>query len=252
MAARLGISVSYLSQLESDDRPITHAVPPALGAAFPRDWAEIDAERRRRAALVRADARRSPIRCSPTRSPPEPRPAARCRSEQPGARRPPDRAPRRRSRAAEERLRDRRRGVGSDAGGGRRLPWEEVRDWFHDAGNYVDPIDRAAERLAALELRPSPAPRWRRVSVRGTASRSPRATTGGAALRALRPGDARCTLDAVAAAGKPPLPARPPARRAWRSPTRSPRIVARADVALRGARDSCSRSGSPITPRARC
>src|SRR3990167_5175335 len=31
---------------------------------------------------------------------------------------------------------------------GSRLPWEEVRDWFHDAGNYVDSIDRAAETLA--------------------------------------------------------------------------------------------------------
>ena len=38
-------------------------------------------------------------------------------------------------------------------------PWEEVRDWFHDAGNYVDSIDRAAETLAG-QLRgrePSPA-----------------------------------------------------------------------------------------------
>src|SRR3546814_13415918 len=42
---------------------------------------------------------------------------------------------------------------------GSRLPWEEVRDWFHDAGNYVDSIDRAAEALAG-QLRgkePSPA-----------------------------------------------------------------------------------------------
>ena len=28
------------------------------------------------------------------------------------------------------------------------LPWEEVRDWFHSAGNYVDPIDQAAEAIA--------------------------------------------------------------------------------------------------------
>lgn len=32
-----------------------------------------------------------------------------------------------------------------------RLPWEEVRDWFHEAGNYIDLLDRAAERIA-LEL----------------------------------------------------------------------------------------------------
>src|SRR3546814_14844384 len=42
---------------------------------------------------------------------------------------------------------------------GRRLPWEEVRDWFHDAGNYVASIDESEERLVgkggvvSLELR---------------------------------------------------------------------------------------------------
>ncbi len=29
-----------------------------------------------------------------------------------------------------------------------RLPWEEVRDWFHLSNNYVDVIDHAAEQLA--------------------------------------------------------------------------------------------------------
>jgi predicted transcriptional regulator len=37
-----------------------------------------------------------------------------------------------------------------DAGSGEaaRLPWEEVRDWFHTERNYVDAIDREAERIA--------------------------------------------------------------------------------------------------------
>jgi XRE family transcriptional regulator, fatty acid utilization regulator len=39
--------------------------------------------------------------------------------------------------------------LSSDTGGVARLPWEEVRDWFHLANNYVDPLDRAAEALAA-------------------------------------------------------------------------------------------------------
>jgi XRE family transcriptional regulator, fatty acid utilization regulator len=39
--------------------------------------------------------------------------------------------------------------LASDSSSLSRLPWEEVRDWFHLAGNYVDPIDRAAEALAA-------------------------------------------------------------------------------------------------------
>src|SRR5690606_29130482 len=35
-----------------------------------------------------------------------------------------------------------------ERGPGGPFPWDEVREWFHDAGNYVDAIDRAAERLA--------------------------------------------------------------------------------------------------------
>jgi predicted transcriptional regulator len=31
-----------------------------------------------------------------------------------------------------------------------RLPWEEVRDWFHEAGNYVGVLDEAAERLGDM------------------------------------------------------------------------------------------------------
>ncbi len=34
------------------------------------------------------------------------------------------------------------------AGGGR-LPWDEVRDWFHEANNYIDPLDTAAERIGS-------------------------------------------------------------------------------------------------------
>jgi len=50
-------------------------------------------------------------------------------------------------RAAEERLAIAEESM--TAGTGARLPWEAVRDWFHEAGNYVDPLDRAAETLAA-------------------------------------------------------------------------------------------------------
>src|SRR3569833_236370 len=42
MARRAGISVSYLSQIESDDRPMTESVLAAFAAAFPLDWGEIE------------------------------------------------------------------------------------------------------------------------------------------------------------------------------------------------------------------
>ena len=42
MAQALGISVSYLSQLENDDRPLTAKVKAAVASAFPTDWASFD------------------------------------------------------------------------------------------------------------------------------------------------------------------------------------------------------------------
>nr|MBP6112775.1 helix-turn-helix transcriptional regulator [Sphingobium sp.] len=42
MARVLGISVSYLSQLENDDRPLTAKVKAALAEVYPVDWAAFD------------------------------------------------------------------------------------------------------------------------------------------------------------------------------------------------------------------
>ena len=41
MAATLGISASYLSQLENDERHLTPALTDGLRAAFPLDWADL-------------------------------------------------------------------------------------------------------------------------------------------------------------------------------------------------------------------
>jgi predicted transcriptional regulator len=48
--------------------------------------------------------------------------------------------------------------IGASLAAGGRLPWEEVRDWFHHAGNYVDALDRAAEDLAARIGQGEPSP----------------------------------------------------------------------------------------------
>ncbi len=96
------------------------------------------------------------------------------------------------------------------SGAGARMPWEAVRDWFHIAGNYVDPLDRAAEALAE-QLGPEEAALIARLADHGITI----VTTAdeAAPLRSLdRP---HGTLDAQRrdAARKPPLPDRPPARR---------------------------------------
>src|SRR3569623_1233027 len=70
MAKRLGISVSYLSQLESDERPLTAAVTAALRRHHPAALAAIEGEipARRLGALEGALA--DPV------LPPPPAPAA--------------------------------------------------------------------------------------------------------------------------------------------------------------------------------
>ncbi len=140
MAARLGVSVSYLSQLESDTRPLTAAVTATLAQHFPAALAGIEGEApaRRLAALGHALA-------DPAVAPLPPEAIAQLASEQPDLA---DRliALHAAKRAAEERVALAEEAM--TAGVGARLPWEAVRDWFHDAGNYVDALDRAAEALA--------------------------------------------------------------------------------------------------------
>jgi len=57
-AGALGISVSYLSQIEHDDRPLTPALLDRLQKLFPLEWEEVaaDAGDRRAGALREAAA----------------------------------------------------------------------------------------------------------------------------------------------------------------------------------------------------
>ncbi|MCW3837070.1 short-chain fatty acyl-CoA regulator family protein [Sphingomonas canadensis] len=180
MAARIGISTSYLSQIENADRPITPAVLAALGEAFPGDWAAIDPEEDTSLLIDAVDAAGDPS---------VPEAALAPDTVRRGVEQQPQLARRmvalhrafRRSQDQLAVLDDR-----YDAGSGEaaRLPWEEVRDWFHAERNYVDAIDREAERIAdALE------------GARGLEARladrfGVRVETGGDRLRAYDP-DAR-------------------------------------------------------------
>jgi predicted transcriptional regulator/DNA-binding XRE family transcriptional regulator len=140
MATRLGLSVSYLSQLESGERPLTAAVSAALARHYPQALAAIEgAEPARRLAALGAAL------ADPALPPLEAEAAARLAVERPEIA---DRliALHAAKRAAEERLALAEETL--TAGGSTRLPWEAVRDWFHEAGNYIDPLDRAGEARA--------------------------------------------------------------------------------------------------------
>ena len=143
MATLLGISVSYLSQLEHDDRPLTPVLLEALARGFPLDWQEFDddAATRRFAALREATA--DPLFPAPLSSDQ----ISRVAEQQPVLA---DQfiALHTAYRQVGERLQIVDEAMADDNVGGSRLPWEEVRDWFHLAGNYVDTLDRAAEGLA--------------------------------------------------------------------------------------------------------
>ena len=144
MARRVGISVSYLSQIETDERPLTSAVALAFTRAFPHDWSEVEEDEAARLRAAIAEAMDDPLSPDPL----DDAALARAVEQQPAlARR--YVALHAAWRQADEQLKILDDAVDSGVAAGTRLPWEEVRDWFHHAGNYVDAIDTAAETLAA-------------------------------------------------------------------------------------------------------
>jgi predicted transcriptional regulator len=150
MAATLGLSVSYLSQLENDDRPITPAVAAALERSFPLDWPPAGAETASSRTDVFLRAIADPLFAGLEQTDG----FVRAAEQQPAL---VDRFLRLHAayRAAEERRQIVDEALSSGAPGGGRLPWEEVRDWFHESGNYIDVLDRAGERLS-VELDAEP------------------------------------------------------------------------------------------------
>lgn len=153
-ASALGISTSYLSQIEHDDRPLTPVLLDRLQKLFPLEWDSVatDARDRREGALREAAA--DPLFAS------APLPADQLER---AALQHPQLADQfialhAAYRRAGQRLQMIDEALTGGTAEGSRLPWEEVRDWFHDAGNYVDRIDRAAEALAASLHDHAPSP----------------------------------------------------------------------------------------------
>lgn len=153
LAQQLGISPSYLSQLEHDDRPLTPRLIERVASLFPLDWQDFPADDSEQLALMLREAASDPLFAEPM--PPDM--IAKLAEQQPGfARRFVElhEALRR----ANQRLEMIDEALTVDTDEGARLPWEEVRDWFHLSNNYVDSIDRAAEQLAAAIAGPAKAP----------------------------------------------------------------------------------------------
>lgn len=143
-AAKLGISLPYLNQMENNHRPVSAAVVLALVQEFGLDVSNLttnDAERTvsdMREALadpvfVAAPPPLADLHLAATNAPALARAFLMLH---------------RAYRQTHERLASLDEALGRDDTALRPSPWEDVRDFFHYCDNYLDAIDHAAEHYA--------------------------------------------------------------------------------------------------------
>lgn len=144
-AAKLGVSLPYLNQMENNNRPVSTTVVLALAQEFGFDVTELstgDAERlvsdMREAmadpVLAESEAPLSDLRLTASNAPSLARAFL---------------ALHRAYRQTHERLASLDEALGREDVQMQPSPWDEVRDFFHYCDNYIDAVDRAAEHFAA-------------------------------------------------------------------------------------------------------
>ena len=143
-AAKLGVSLPYLNQMENNNRPVSTTVVLALAQEFGFDVTELstgDAERMvsdMREALADPIFGDSPppladLRLTASNAPALARAFLELHSVY---------------RQTHERLASLDEALGREDSRTQASPWDEVRDFFHYCDNYIDAVDRAAERFA--------------------------------------------------------------------------------------------------------
>ncbi|MFP4405037.1 helix-turn-helix domain-containing protein [Rhodosalinus sp.] len=143
-AAKLGVSLPYLNQMENNNRPLSTTVLLALAQEFGFDVTELGTGEAERLVSDMREALADPVFADVP-------PVTDLRltaSNAPGV----ARAFLELHRAYREvhgRLASLDEALGRDEGRARPSPWEEVRDFFHYCDNYIDAVDRAAEGFAA-------------------------------------------------------------------------------------------------------
>ncbi len=142
-AQKLGISLSYLNQMENNHRPISAAVVLAMAREFEFDVTELSvAEADRMVADIR-EALADPLfgeappladlQLTASNAPALARAFLNLH---------------RTYRHGQDRLASLNEALGQGTTGLDPQPWEEVRDFFHYCDNYIDAVDRAAEHFA--------------------------------------------------------------------------------------------------------
>ncbi|MGV6802610.1 MAG: helix-turn-helix domain-containing protein [Ruegeria sp.] len=144
-AAKLGVSLPYLNQMENNNRPVSTTVVLALAQEFGMDVTELSTGDSERLVSDMREALADPIfadaippladlRLTASNAPA----LARSFIELHKA-----------YRQTHERLASLDEALGREDARMQASPWEEVRDFFHYCDNYIDAVDRAAERFSS-------------------------------------------------------------------------------------------------------
>ncbi len=143
-ADRLGVSLPYLNQMENNHRPVSAAVVLGLAGEFGLDVTELSAGDAERLVSDMREALADPVFADGAPPLADLRLAA---SNAPALARS-FLELHRAYRQAHERLASLDEALGRETGQTVVSPWEEVRDFFHYCDNYIDAVDRAAERFS--------------------------------------------------------------------------------------------------------
>lgn len=146
-AAKLGVSLPYLNQMENNNRPVSTTVVLALAQEFGLDVTELSTGDSERLVSDMREAMADPLFADALPPVADLRLAA-------------SNAPafahaflelHRSYRQMQERLASLDEALGREDSRSTPSPWEEVRDFFHYCDNYIDAVDRAAEHFANKE-----------------------------------------------------------------------------------------------------
>lgn len=143
-AGRLGVSLPYLNQMENNNRPVSTAVVVALAREFGTDVTELSTGDGERMVSDMKEALADPVFPAPGPSMADLRLVA---SNAPGVARA-LLALHHAYRQAHERLASLDEALGREDLSLPLPAWDEVRDFFHYCDNYIDAVDRAAERFS--------------------------------------------------------------------------------------------------------
>ena len=143
-AAKLGVSLPYLNQMENNNRPVSTTVVLALAQEFGLDVTELSSGDSERLISDMREAMADPVFADDVPPLADLRLTA---SNAPALARA-FLSLHRAYRQTHERLASLDEALGREDARIQASPWEEVRDFFHYCDNYIDAVDRAAERYS--------------------------------------------------------------------------------------------------------